>query len=275
MRTWCLAVACVLAGCGNDYQVPGRDGGGDGGGGPCSALTAAQCAQDSRCKVIPGCCGGPSMCVGKNDPAIACSCPAPCNILGEAACKTRTDCRADYCTLCSCTPTYQGCSEAATRPPPCPLVECPQPICPDGCRSTSDCGGLAGGYCASPGAPICGGACMVGDPCADDAKCASDFGVGYVCDYPACNCNGDRTCVFGCNSNADCDEGETCSAAHRCVAMLCTQGQTCPPQFDCVPTGPTELCRRRSCTSDGQCSGGFCVNGSCFKQLGTCELPRP
>lgn len=270
MRTTWLVLVVLVAGCGDEFSVPPRD---DGGGGGCSSLSLTACANSTQCKVQPGCCGGPSTCVDKDRPAVACICLQPCSDLGEADCRARTDCKADTCIQCSCTPTYVGCRAKTAAALPCPAVECAQPSC---CSTSADCNSSAGSYCAEPGARICGGACMLPEPCMTDLDCKTAGMPNAICDPVPCSCGSGNGCQPGCAVNDDCAEGQTCDATHRCVAKVCVGGAGCPANFDCVPVGPTELCRRRTCTSAAVCDGsGSCVNGSCYKSLGMCEFPRP
>src|SRR5207237_10250943 len=107
--------------------------------------------------------------------------------------------------------------------------------------------------------------------CTSDAQCKTR-GASLVCDPIACTCSNQKTCVPGCTSDMQCaDGGQRCDlATARCVAQACSVPADCAPNFDCRAT----TCTRRPWPSDLECDG-FCVDGACFAQTGTCVLPVP
>ena len=314
-----VLLVLAIAGCSDR----GLGGNGDGGTIDCTTLSEAQCRSDSRCEAVASCCPcSPARCIaaGSQPPAcnVACanSCADPCVGLDETSCKANGQCVADYCTECSCTPTYVGCRLPTSPQTMCPALGCPQPncntcdgldeksciasestlgctpdycpdchggqsyvgcsgpnegtgacpaLCPAGCESTSQCSN--GQVCFAPGQPLCGGACMIPPPCTSDGDCSN----GQICDFPICSCNGSmKGCIPGCNSDGDCQEGQMCDGTHHCVALSCNfPAHACPVGFDCV-NGQT--CIRRSCSSDSDCAGAFCVDGQCYSSLGMCSF---
>ncbi|HZS42112.1 MAG TPA: hypothetical protein VFF06_35025 [Polyangia bacterium] len=94
-----------------------------------------------------------------------CQLKFPCFTLGEALCKARFDCAADYCVLCSCTPQFNGCRDMLTPPKPCPTPTCAPPGC---CRAINDCPPSMF-FCAPPEPAPMNVACP--PPCADNLQC--------------------------------------------------------------------------------------------------------
>lgn len=191
-----------------------------------------------------------------------------CAGLSLADCRLTEGCKPDTCFACLCDQAYRGCLPVSQTPAMCPALGCPGAEC---CSTASQCsqGGVA---CEPPGAaPICGGACstQAGD-CTSDADCKLR-GPTLVCDPIACSCNGQQQCVPGCTKDTDCAaQGEICdTATARCVPHTCSLPADCPPNFDCA----NGTCARRTCTSDLDCDG-YCVDGACFDQTGTCT-PLP
>lgn len=142
-------------------------------------------------------------------------------------------------------------------------------LMPGECRTSTDCDGMDGSFCAYPGAPSCGGAGCFGEPCAVDGDCVVRGGLS-VCELDSC-C-GVLICKAGCSVDTDCGEGQSCAADHHCVAQSCASGG-CPSDFDCGGDA-LPVCLRRSCVDDSACDG-YCVLGSCYSTPGSCEQPAP
>jgi hypothetical protein len=70
-----------------------------------------------------------------------------------------------------------------------------------------------------------------------------------------------------CHKQSDCIGDEYCvppREANPDMPIHCTRNDQCPVNFACSMT-----CQRKSCTSDSDCAG-FCVNGACYSDIGTC-----
>jgi len=158
------------------------------------------------------------------------------------------------------------CAVEAGPPPPDAPVDSPKEGASDapeggGCRTTSDCS--MSGYCATPEDPPCSGVCMIQKNCTSDGECSG----GNVCREGSHiqDCGGDAGgsfCLPPCAGDADCRGFEQCSSGH-CVTRSCS---TCPSYLSCT----SGSCAPASCSSDANCPGGYCVDGSCYGSLGTC-----
>jgi len=245
---------------------------------PCTRLTESECKLDSSCRAdycnecscqatFVGCVpvgSPPSQC-----PALACPTPicGGCNGLDEKSClaaKATLGCTATYCPDCHGSQTFSGCLGPNQGQGACPA-------CPANTgRSSTDCTG--GQLCVTPGGSAGCGVCTVSD-CTTDANCSP----GLVCEPTPCACDGSgHTCTSGCQSPTDCREGQTCSN-HHCVPLTCTSTAQCPKYFECVaPQGSNGTqCARIACIGDGDCGGGYCIDGECYATLGICEYPPP
>jgi hypothetical protein len=136
---------------------------------------------------------------------------------------------------------------------------------PDGgCRSSADCTGPDQTYsCYGAYPPGC--LCNDGPSCTSDSECDA----GTVCDNsPAsqpCHLDGGPICQSPCTADDDCFIWQSCTTGH-CKAL---PRDRCPSYLSCSSGARAA----KSCTSDGDCPGGDCVNGSCQGTLGTCERP--
>jgi hypothetical protein len=160
-----------------------------------------------------------------------------------------------------------ACSGGGQSPP---AIECDHTQFQDSqcCTSNTDCTAPNGVFCAPPGADIGCGFCSQ-DPgtCAVDADCKAQS-PSAICEPRECACEGQRECVGGCTSNAQCATGQSCElASSRCVATSCSVAADCPVNFGCNGS-----CARKTCSDNSQCDG-FCVDGQCFDSAGECRLP--
>ncbi|APR84640.1 Hypothetical protein A7982_09989 [Minicystis rosea] len=80
--------------------------------------------------------------------------------------------------------------------------------------------------------------------------------------------------MAGCSTNADCSAGLACGTDHRCAPAVCAQQLDCPKNFLCPPVADAK-CERKKCSVDPECDEGYCVEGSCFGDPGTCLKPAP
>ena len=152
--------------------------------------------------------------------------------------------------------------------------------CADGkaCGAPLDCGSgvCAAGRCAVPSCTDvvkngsetdvdCGGSCVT--KCADTkacnigADCQSSACQGNLCVPIACTDgvkNGSETDIdCGGGTCVACIDGKICALARDCgAASFCNASLRCVPK---VPAGTT-------CTLDGQCTSGNCVDGVCCTQ---------
>ena len=317
------AILAYAAGCTRTSLTYVGDGGTE-----CTGLSPNECAADSRCEQHIGCCND-FECVPKGTLFAPCplapasACTQQCSGLDAQTCSATPGCRADYCSECSCTPVFVGCTRTVDPPTTCPLVECPafhcqcdgldeqscianesslgctanycagcngtslfsgctgpgqgppacpERLCPNGCRTQSDCANGAGGECLAPGQPLCGGACPMS--CTSDTQC----GAGNVCAFSPCSCSASNSniCQASC-ATAGCPDGQSCGSDGHCSATGCVTKAQCPQYFDCVfPPSGMSHCERLACSGDADCgSGGFCVDGACYAALGSCRVPPP
>ena len=141
------------------------------------------------------------------------------------------------------------------------------------CSSNQDCGVGFILTCRAPGEFLGCGTCLPGQSnCSIDADCAADAGTSggkMICDPgpgASCLCPGTLICVAGCRAKSDCPSSQGCNNLHQCQDT-CAPGEiTCPVDFSCGTDG---FCRRKSCTSDAECSGA-CVKGACYGTRGSC-----
>jgi hypothetical protein len=144
------------------------------------------------------------------------------------------------------------------------------------CRGTADCQGV-GDYptCVAPGkdsfgGAVCGACLSMDDECDVDADCGP--GRGCRPEGP-CGCGQAlRICVPGCQSDADCLDGQRCDDQSHCLTRTCSADGDCPAQFGCNQGS----CARRACSSDDDCDGdGACVQSQCHAGPGSCVNAVP
>src|SRR5438477_519650 len=136
------AVLLLAAGCGDSSNVDAPDlpatiGSACNANGDCAAgafceFPVAACRGPGVCVAQPAACGAGSFalcgcdqsnylseCLRQKAAASKlhdgiCQLKVPCFTLGEAPCRARPDCAADYCVVCSCTPQWSGCRDMLT-----------------------------------------------------------------------------------------------------------------------------------------------------------------
>lgn len=146
------------------------------------------------------------------------------------------------------------------------------------CHSETECTETAAS-CVEPGGFVGCGACrpVETNECETDLDCGEPLS-GHICedvDPSDCVCGGaTKICKQGCDGS-NCGAGEVCEEDQRCRPAPCTEAADCPPNFDCGGTADALTCARRGCVVDRDCRGGFCVEGLCYAELGTCMLPVP
>ncbi len=186
-----------------------------------------------------------------------------CRALDAAACRAQHACIADFCTTCSCTPTFFGCRKSSEPGPRCPQLGCAQPRC---CTADSQC---TPQVCKPSGESTCLGVCDPSAPtCVNDIDC----GGSAICEPRPCACGAQKSCKPGCGPTQPCATGLTCDAAsRRCTLTRCTAAGDCASTFTCMAGS----CQRKTCTDDSSCGSGFCVNQHCFDGYGTCNALSP
>jgi hypothetical protein len=197
--------------------------------------------------------------LGDGDAGVPCA-----QLTTQADCHARTDCVADTCLECTCTPTYVACRAKSAPQTTCPGLGCASREC---CRSNTDCAGTIGQCESSPFSEGCG----ICDPTAQ-SNCTTDTDCpNGICDPIPCGCTTPvaMTCQPGCSGDGDCEEPQTCGTDKRCHARACDA--TCTGNYEC---GANSVCVRKSCSGDGDCATpGYCVNGQCSSGLGECIQP--
>lgn len=160
---------------------------------------------------------------------------------------------------------------------PLPPTSCPSMSSRFQCMTSNDCD--AGGTCTSttmgcprceyrscqyppPPPPVC---TQAPDSCGADARCQADG----TCAALSC-ADG-----YACTAGSRCHPAGARSDAHQCELIPCDDGWTCDENTRCTaPTDPrSHGCTTASCTKDGDCDCGYCVNGSCASNLGFCSYP--
>jgi hypothetical protein len=130
------------------------------------------------------------------------------------------------------------------------------------CTDNSSC---SGSVCrANPEASDAGRACAQAVTCTTDSECEG----GQVCRTdPTIIVKESEApvCTEACKTNRDCAVTDACDDTGHCRARTCSE---CPSYFSCA----SESCAIRNCATDAECSGGYCVNGSCAGALGTCQM---
>jgi hypothetical protein len=181
-------------------------------------------------------------------------------------------------SVAECGPT--GPAKCCTESPCWPASSCPlEPLmCPSAssrflCTTDKDCN--PGGTCVSSvlGCPQCEyRSCQYPPPpctpspdsCGPYGRCQPDGGcaptlctAGYNCDVGSrCNVGGPRADGHGCEL-VPCNDGWACGENARCTA----------------PADPgSHGCTTMTCKNDGDCDCGYCVNGTCADNLGTCSF---
>ncbi|MBN2121672.1 hypothetical protein JW721_01265, partial [Candidatus Micrarchaeota archaeon] len=92
------------------------------------------------------------------------------------------------------------------------------------------------------------------DACATASDCSGTQSPFYEC--TSCTCKG-----YGCFTDADCDEGETCGANNLCAPSTCINGSGCAQGYSCI----NQTCIPPECFNDKDCAEGYsCSNYSCI-----------
>lgn len=160
---------------------------------------------------------------------------------------------------------------------------------PDGaCNDTQDCQST-GGACLEPGGFLGCGVCNNNFvTCTDDSDCgAGSVSSDQICERVSpedCACDSSISiCKDACTQNSDCDAGESCDPDGHCIETPCStddiSARACPHNFECVEVvcsvdGDCQVCQRSACDQNSDCANdNVCVNGECYAELGSCQLP--
>ncbi len=207
-------------------------------------------------------------------------CPAECTEDKDCTAKAGGKCNV-FTRAC---PRCDG-HTCSYPPPPCTTS-------PNSCTAGQRCG--ADGSCE----PI---PCTEGNACAASYRCnagsakadkqgcePTPCSEGHVCPSNLrCDPTGANADVNGC-APIPCDAGHTCPADTRCNVgssradafgceyVPCDEGYVCPENNRCTDKAPAARshgCTAMTCNSDGDCDCGYCVNGVCSADPGTCQTP--
>ncbi len=169
-------------------------------------------------------------------------------------CGTDADCRGDGGGVDRiCVPMEIGCSCTGQ----------PSFVCAPGCTATS-CG--AGRRCnAMSRCEVI--PCTEGYDCGPTNLCAPGRQDAYPngCAVKSCKLDG-----FACAAGMEClaSGGDP----HGCGPLRCDHGgERCPLNSVCDPAVGGHGCRTKSCTRDGDCDCGACIEGTCYARLFICS----
>lgn len=164
--------------------------------------------------------------------------------------------------------------------------------CPSGtvCNFESKCATVECDFCKDDPNLVCiDGACSLPE-CSTDDEC--DTAAGETCNNGACSDGtGNNGTGEDCQSNADCEEGETCNLQNQCVpdggdgctsSDECGEGEYCNQDsgdceagdcYDSTECGQGETCdENNTCVSGGGDCGGGCPTGqTCNTSTNQCE----
>ena len=187
-------------------------------------------------------------------------CPAECTADKDCTAKTGGTCLA-YARSC---PRCDG--HTCQYPPP-PCTSSPN-SCGTGQRCKTD------------------GACEV-VPCTEGNACGTDYRCNAAlvkegnqgCEPTPCNegytCSSGLRC-YSCPADTRCSVGSSRADRYGCEYVPCSDGYACPENSRCAVTAPAAYdhgCATMFCKSDGDCDCGYCVNGGCSADPGTCQTP--
>lgn len=217
------------------------------------------------------------------------ACPIPPSMQPcPAECAEDKDCTAKAGGKCNVfTRACPRCDGHTCSYPPPPCTSSPN-SCAAGQRCGAD-GTCEPIPCTEGNACAANHRCNVGSAKADTQGCEpTPCTEGYVCPSNLrCDPAGARADVNGC-APIPCDAGHTCPTDTRCSVgssradvfgceyVPCSEGYVCPENTRCTVTAPAAQshgCTAMTCNSDGDCDCGYCVNGACSADPGTCQTP--
>ena len=155
----------------------------------------------------------------------------------------------------------------------------PPNLCPSSatrlkCSGNQDCN--PGGTCVFTvsGCPQCQySACQYpAPPCTPSPDSCAPWGR---CQPDAATC-APILCTEGysCSADSRCAVGSARANANGCELIPCDSGWTCTTNTRCTTPGDcSHGCTPLTCKTDGDCDCGYCVNGTCTSNLGSCSSP--
>ena len=173
-------------------------------------------------------------------------CPGVQPLSGQQ-CRTASDC-----------PSGRVCVSSTLRCCNMPSTACEAACTATSCGSTERCN--AAGHCET-------------FPCAAGFKCPA----ATVCSTGATGADANGCAPQPCTAGYACADGFQCAAgtagadAHGCAPQPCSQ-TGCPINFVCQPTATSGGCTTKTCSVDGDCDCGFCIQGYCANRLNACAL---
>lgn len=198
---------------------------------------------------------------------------------GTQTCRSDAECDASsYCatqmsgnTCGGCTPTFEGCSvdddcgNGLCEPYDVPQGPCdcePSMVCVANCNDAGCGDGFTcelDGHCT----PI---SCDAGYDCPDDSVCdlLAEGSDPHGCIPAPCDAG------YACGEDEVCDAGAPGEDAHGCRPLHCMEGFDCGMNHRCEATPSGNGCLSLTCTGDGDCDCGACLNGVCGPRIGAC-----
>ena len=204
--------------------------------------------------------------------------------LSGPQCRTSSDCPATVymctsdpisvssvcATNCVTPPPQHGCTDDTSCPTGqvclssrVPCCNMPSTACVPACTATS-CGATqrcnAAGHCEA-------------FPCADGFTCPA----ATVCSSSATGADANGcapqpcTAGYACAADFHCAAGSAGADAHGCAPPPCSE-TGCPVNFVCRTTATSGGCTAKTCSADGDCDCGFCIQGLCASRLKVCVL---
>ena len=237
--------AAGTSGGGAGHGAGGANGGASGTGSVCPGvqpLSGQQCRTASDCPSIAyTCTSNPSAVTSVC--ATYCATPPP-----QHGCTVDTDC-----------PTGRVCVSSTLRCCNILSTACEAACSATSCSATERCN--AAGHCET-------------FPCADGFTCPG----ATVCSPGATGADANGCAPQPCTAGYACAAGFQCAAgtagadAHGCAPQPCSQ-TGCPINFVCRTTATSGGCTAKTCSVDGDCDCGFCIQGFCANRLNACALP--
>jgi hypothetical protein len=201
--------------------------------------------------------------------------------LSGTQCRTNSDCPSYMCTSdpnsvsvcstnCATPPPQHGCTVdtdcptghvcISSTPPCCNMIST---ACELACTATS---------CSATQRCNAAGHCEV-FPCSDGFTCPTTT----ICSPSATGADANGCAPEPCTAGYTCATGFQCASgiagadAHGCAPLPCSQ-TGCPTNFVCKTTATSGGCTAKTCSADGDCDCGYCIQGFCADRLNACVM---